>query len=88
MLRHWKIFVSIAAMILAFTARKFLAMAILMILLPVYAMLLVSIFLILFVALASAIVPLARAVLNRYELPDTRVTSKTVQENDGKQEAA
>jgi hypothetical protein len=63
-------------------------MAILAILLPVYTLLLMSVFLIIFIGLAGALLPLGHALLNRYEASGTRVTSKTVPENNEKQEAA
>jgi hypothetical protein len=68
MLRHWKIFILFTAAVLpALVAGKLLAIAVLTILLPIYALLLASIFLIGFIALASIVVPICQSLLDGHE---------------------
>lgn len=68
MRRRWKGFILLAALlVVAVAAGQFVTMAVLTILLPVYALLLASIFLILFIAMASVVVPIGQAVLDRRE---------------------
>jgi hypothetical protein len=64
--RYWKILILVAALVmLAGGAGKPIGMALLAVLLPVYALALASIFLALFIALAIVIVPIGRLVLDK-----------------------
>lgn len=68
MSRHWKIFILFAAAVIpALLAGKFIAIVALTIFLPIYSLLLASMFLIAFIVLASIVVPVGQLLLDRYE---------------------
>jgi membrane protein implicated in regulation of membrane protease activity len=67
MRRNWAIFALIIAILAAFGGGRYLAMAILTALLPIYALLLASIILIVFLITASIAIPIGRRMLDRKE---------------------
>jgi hypothetical protein len=78
---RWKLLLLSAVVVVAvFAMGKFLVLALLTLLLPVYAMLLASIFLILFILLAIVIVPIGHKLIERHNQP--------IVEHDGEQRRA
>jgi hypothetical protein len=68
MLRHWKLFVAaVTILTLSVVAGNYVLMVVLTLLMPVYTLLLASVFLLIFLLIAVIVVPVGRWFLDKGE---------------------